>query len=293
MTTLSSAVASYLVQLEADGRSAHTRAQVARHARLLSRWLAEHGVPDDVSALTPDLLARFLASPAARLTRDGSPKRTSSVNALRTSIRCLGRHLHDAGMLATNPARLVRRAHCSPPPPKPLSAIEIERLLSAMAAGKGEAARRDHALFAVMLGTGVRVSTAVSIRVEDIDLDAGVLNVTTAKGNARGRLFIPRALIGPLRDHLGERVSGPLFCAAHGGALSTRTIAFRLSLWAKRAGIAGKVSPHRLRHTFGTLLLARTGDLALTQRAMLHRSIASTTCYTLVSDDRLRAAVGG
>jgi len=195
--------------------------------------------------------------------------------------------------VSANPARLVRRARSAPPPPKPISEADAQRLLDCMASERTPAARRDHVIFAVMLGTGLRVGSAVGVRVEDLDIEAGVLEVRVAKGNVSGRVFVPRALIDMLRDHVGSRVSGPLFCAAHGGALSTRTIAFRLSLWAKRAGIAGKVSPHRLRHTFGTQLLARTGDLALTQRAMLHRSIASTTCYTLVSDARLRAAVGG
>jgi len=195
--------------------------------------------------------------------------------------------------VSANPARLVRRARSAPPPPKPISEADAQRLLDCMASERTPAARRDHAMFAVMLGTGVRVGTAVSIRVEDIDLDAGVLNVTTAKGNARGRLFIPRALIGRLRDHVGERVSGPLFCAAHGGALSTRTIAFRLSYWAKRAGIAGKVSPHQCRHAFASKLLEQTHDIELVRRAMLHASISSTVPYLQVSDDRLRAAVGG
>jgi len=290
MTTLTDAISAYLVQLEADGRSQHTRAQVARHTRLLAAWL---GNAREVDALTPELIAQFLASPAARTTPDGKPKRASSMNALRTSIRCLGRYLHDAGLVNANPARLVRRARCSPPPPRPMRQDEIERLLQAMAREPGRAARRDHAMFLLMAGTGIRVGTAVALRVDDLDLDEGVLVLRTMKGGRAGQVFVPRSLITTLREFVGTRTDGALFPADHGGGMTTRSVSSRLARWAKRAGLLGACGPHRLRHSFGQRLLEQTGDLALVQKAMTHRSIASTMAYVQVADARLRAAVGG
>jgi integrase/recombinase XerD len=293
MTTISDALSAYLTQLDADGRSMHTRAQVRRHVLLLGRWLAAHEHPGDVESLSAELLAQFLVSPDARARPDGSAKKATTTNALRTSLRCFCAHLHAAGVIAVNPARLVRRARCSPPPPKPLSAIEIERLLAAIAAGTGEAARRDHVLFSLLAGTGLRVGSVVAARVEDLDLEQGLLLVRTSKGDQPGRVFVRRDLVELLAAYLGKRRAGPLFLGAHGGALSTRCVAWRLACWAKRVGIQGGAGPHRLRHSFGTRLLEQTGDLALVQRALLHRSVLSTMAYVSVADARLRAAVGG
>ena len=72
---LATALQQYLVQLDADGRSVHTRHQCARHIRRLETWLAGEGFADDVTAIDHETLARFLASPSARCTPSGQPKR--------------------------------------------------------------------------------------------------------------------------------------------------------------------------------------------------------------------------
>lgn len=291
MTTLAAGLDLFLVQLLADGRSPHTLGQVRRHVQLLARWLSDSGLSDEVTALDPPTLAKFLVSPRARETRDGTPKRPSSSNALRTSLRVFCGYLHAAGLVSTNPARLIRRARCTPPPPKPLSEDEVMRLLEAMQAESTEAARRDFALFSTLAFCGLRIGSAVAARIEDLDLERGVLWIKTAKGGAQGRAIIPSAQAGILRTLIGERTSGPIFTANHGGPLTTRSAAHRLQLWAKRAGVKGAVGPHRLRHYFATKLLEDTGNLLLVQHALMHRSISSTACYTLISDERLRNAI--
>jgi len=293
MTTLHDALDAFVTQLAADGRSRHSIAQVRRHVQVLRRWLAAQGALDDVGALNAGQVARFLASPDALHKADGSAKRVSSANAMRTSVRCFGRFLHDAELVASNPARLVRRALSSAPPPKPLPEADVERLLAAMQDERTAAARRDYALFATLRACGLRVGSAVAARVEDLDLDGGTLTVRTAKGGAQGRVFLPRLLVQILRDHVGDRTSGALFQASHGGPTSTRSVAARLEYWAQRAGVRGSVSPHRWRHAFATHLLRETRDVELVRRALLHRSISSTVTYLEVCDDRLRAAVGG
>ena len=107
----------FLQQLDADGRSSHTIAQYRRHVRLLARWTADVGYSDEIESLTHQDLARFLASPVARTRPDGGVKKASSVNCLRSTLRAFFGYLHRAGSLPTNPAHLIRRALCSPPPP--------------------------------------------------------------------------------------------------------------------------------------------------------------------------------
>ena len=103
---LKEALDRYLVQLDADGRARTTREQRAGHIRMLDRWIHREGVSLGVADLGHEDLARFLASPIARLRADGTPKKAASVNVLRTSLRCFFTYVHDAGFTGDNPARL-------------------------------------------------------------------------------------------------------------------------------------------------------------------------------------------
>jgi site-specific recombinase XerD len=84
---IAAALARFLVQLQADGRSSHTVAQYARHVRRFASWLDTEHLPDDVAALEPEHVARFLASAEALRRPDGRSKRTGSLNARRSSLR--------------------------------------------------------------------------------------------------------------------------------------------------------------------------------------------------------------
>ena len=103
---LSEALASYTVQLAADGRSPHTIAQATRHGRLLVAALDD----PEAASVGHGMIARFLASDAVKLTATGTPRRPASANALRSSVRCLFAYLHASGLASSNAARLVRRA---------------------------------------------------------------------------------------------------------------------------------------------------------------------------------------
>ena len=101
---LKDALAQFVLQLQADGRSPHTVSQYQRHVRVLARWTAEVGHGGHVEDLDHLDIARFMTAPCARQRPDGRDKRATSVNALRTSIRCFFGYLHDVGVAATNPA---------------------------------------------------------------------------------------------------------------------------------------------------------------------------------------------
>ena len=282
----------YLVQLEADGRSPHTIGQYRRHVRLLASWLSAEGHSADLRDLDHEVLARFLASPAARTRPDGRPKKATATNALRSTMRTFFAWVHAAGYVGVNPARLVRRARCGSPPPRALSEDEQRRLLDTLAAADGPEAERDHALFHVMLGTGIRVGSAVALDVEDLDLDAGVLYLRQAKGDRPERVFLSRGSVDHLRRFIGERTGGPLFPARGGRAMTTRHVNRRLQRWLKAAGIERPASCHSLRHAFATSMYRRCRDVLLVKEALRHRSIVSTLVYAQVDEDRLRAALG-
>lgn len=290
---ISDALERFIIQLRADGRSEHTVAQYRRHVRLLARWLAEQGHGGAIEDMSHERLAQFLMSDAARVRPDGKRKRETSTNALRTSLRCFFGYAHAAGWLRENPARLVRRARCGTPPPRALSDEEHSRLLEALDQARTRAERRDRVLFTLLLRCGLRIGSALGLRIEDVDLDAGELTITRAKNDRPDRVLIPRdvrPLLDEWLDELG-RDEGWLFPGNGREPLCTRSADRRFEEWARRAELRAGASPHALRHSFATGLLGRTGDLALVQAALHHASILSTTRYLVLDDGRLRAAL--
>ncbi len=289
---IADALERYLVQLRANGRSQHTIDQARRHVLALARWAACEGHGCELERLDHQSVAQFLASDAARLTPYGRPKKPGSLNAMRSSIRAFLAYCHAAGYLRENPGRLVRRVRCGPGPPRALSTAEQERLAAVLVAADGPEARRDELLARLLLGAGLRLGEALALDASDVDLEAGQLWLRATKNGHPGRAFLAPVLVEMLREHVEAQGPGPLFQARSGARITARHARRRLGAALERAGVRRPASPHSLRHSFAAGLLARTGDLALVQAALRHRSIAATTIYTVVQDERLRAVVG-
>lgn len=282
-------VRSYQQQLRADGRSECTVGQCVRHGMLMGRFFGER----EVEAIDHTDVARFLTSAMAMRTRDGRPKKATSVNALRSSVRTIFAFAHAAGYVTANPARLVRRARCSPPPPRALSDVDRERLVAELAKATTWTERRDRALFMTLLLGGLRIGSAIGAHVEDIDLNAGELRLRRLKGGAEDVVLLAPALVEHLRAWVGERHEGPLFPTQDGRALGCRQAHRRLQIVARQAGITRTVSPHVLRHSFAMAVYHRSGDILVTSRALCHHSTASTAVYARASVERVRAAIAG
>jgi integrase/recombinase XerC len=278
----------YVLQLRGNGRSDHTIGQVRRHVRLFEAWLDGD---DDLAAIDHETVALFLASDVVAKRADGRPRKPTSANALRSSLRCFFSFVHAAGYATNNPARLVQRARCDHKEPKALADADCDRLLAALAGARSPSELRDRALFLTLLSAGLRIGSGLHLDVADADLDSGELRLRQLKGGGSDTVFIPPPTVEVLRAYVGERTTGPLFQASHGGRLTARSVHRRLEQWAERAGIAGRVHPHRLRHTFGTRLFRSTGNVLLTARALCHKSVASTAIYVRVDSASVRAAV--
>ncbi|MCK6446180.1 MAG: tyrosine-type recombinase/integrase [Planctomycetes bacterium] len=276
---LADAIDQFTLQLEADGRSPHTIGNYRRHVALLACWL---GPSDDLDGVTPQMLARFLVADTTRTGRSAS-----TMNAIRTSLRVVFAWLHQAGLIRSNPARMIRRAICSPPPPKTLTDDEIERLLATIARDRTPEGKRDHALFALMAWTGIRLSSAIGVDVEDVDLGRAELRLRQVKGDRTERVLLGPKTVALLSVYLGERRTGPAFPAIHGGHVGRRQAARRLELWLERAGLQHR-GAHALRHSFATRLYRQTGDVLLVKTALGHRSVESTLVYATPDRDQLR-----
>src|SRR5436190_13704465 len=263
--TLQSALDRFLVQLAADGRSQHTIKQYRRHVRAFAAWLAHGGRSRAIRAIDHTTVAGFLASPEARQAATGGAKAAVSMNAMRTSLRVFFRYLHEAGAIGQNPARLVRRAICGTPPPRSLSEDERDRLLATLKKG---GCPRDHALFHLMLATGIRVGSAVALDVGDVDLERGELRLGTMKGDRPATAFLGGEIRDHLRRYIGDRTTGPLFPGRGSERITTRHVQRRMGEWLTTAGISTAASPHWLRHGFAMRLDRDTGDIALVQAAL-------------------------
>jgi site-specific recombinase XerD len=285
---LQDALERFVVQLEADGRSRHTIDQYRRHIGLLARWLTQEGHSEDVDEIGHEGLATFLCSSNARGSRRGGQKRATSMNALRSSLRAFFTYVHGTGWSRENPARLIRRAWCAGLPPRGLSEEDRKRLLDALIVAQGPVARRDHLLFGLMLATGIRLSAALSLTNEDVDIERSELIVHRAKGNRVEVVYLGREIKDHLVGYLAERPPGLLFPSRDGGPITRRHAARRLEIWMRRAGCARTAHPHELRHTFALEVYRRSRDLLVVQAALGHRSLTSSMVYARTDDARLR-----
>lgn len=287
---ITNALRRYVEQLHANGAADSTRAQVERQVGKLARWLAAERGVTDIAKVAPEDVAAFLASDAVRKRETGGARKVSASNVYRSTIRTFFRFVADAGLAPANAARLVKLARCPPPRPKPVSDADIAKLMTALDGAATWSEKRDAALFKTMTATGIRLSNALGLDVEDLDLEDGSMRLRGMKGGGEDTVYIGPGIVAILRAHVGDRTSGPVFAAPRGGRLAANSLRARLALWARRAGIEGGLNPHRLRHTRATNLYRETGDLLLVSRSLCHRSIASTVTYARMDAARLRKA---
>ena len=193
-----------------------------------------------------------------------------------------------------DPSRDIRLPRLGQRLPRSLAPEEIAELLARTAGDT--LVQRDGAMIELLYATGLRVSEIVSLKVSQVNLEAGYLTVV-GKGSkeravpigsyARQRLL--DYLAGARAKILAGRLSPYLFVNRAGRRLTRQGFWKRLRLAVRRASLAGKVSPHTLRHAFATHLVERGADLRAVQMMLGHADIATTQIYTHVARERLRA----
>jgi integrase/recombinase XerC len=281
---LSTAVKRFDTQLRADGKSERTRQAYLRDLRKLEAWLKRDV---DVSTIIPDTLARFLAD------GNGEIGSALTVNRIKTALRVFFRFLSDAGYLSENPARLIRSTPTDRRVACYLSVDEARTLLDAIANSDSALAKRDHAMFSLLLGTGIRLGSLVGLNAGDVNLAEQTITIK-AKGGREETVFLNARLCKLLARYI-KAVSAtdgtPLFRSRNGGKLGPRQVQLRLKYWLGVAGITTPLSVHSLRRSFATRLYSKTGDLHLVQRALGHRHITTTEIYVRVEDKVLRKAL--
>lgn len=169
--------------------------------------------------------------------------------------------------------------------PKALSLEQLDRLLGSPDL-ETSVGIRDRALMEMVYGTGLRVSEAVGLRVEEVDLDQAAFRVTGKRGKTRWvpipRYTIPwiERYLSEARPKLAQFAVAELFVGSRGKPLSRQSAFAILELHRRNAGIESAVSPHTLRHTYAVHLIQGGADLRVVQELLGHASINTTQVYT-------------
>ena len=244
-------------------------------------------------AATHTDLAGFLDQLAS-----GAPDRPAVAAAtLQRKTACLRsfyRHLRREDLIGHDPTADLRAPSKSRRLPKVLSRDQVGLLLAAPKGGSA-AAQRDRAILELMYACGLRASEVTGLLVRDIDLEEAVMR---ARGKGSKERLIPvgsaavRAVSQYLADArgalVGNRDEDHLFVNQRGGALTRQGLYKIVQGHARDAGLAGLMSPHTLRHSFATHLLAGGCDLRVLQEMLGHADIATTQIYTHLSAERLK-----
>ncbi|GAB3668925.1 site-specific tyrosine recombinase XerD [Nocardioides korecus] len=241
---------------------------------------------------------------------DAEHQPLSASSAGRTVVAVRGFHkfaLKD-GLATHDPSAAVRPPTPAKRLPKAVPLADVERLLEAAGAPGTALAMRDRALLELLYGTGARISEAVGLDVDDLELEgddpAGHSVLLRGKGSKERVVPVGSFARAAVRDYLvrgrpallaeggtgrgaGER-AGALFLNARGGRLSRQSAWTVMVRAAERAGLTTEVSPHTLRHSFATHLLEGGADVRVVQELLGHASVTTTQVYTLVTVDSLR-----
>lgn len=153
---------------------------------------------------------------------------------------------------------------------------------------------RDRALMEVVYGSGLRISEALNLRIEELDLNTGAFRVTGKRGKTRW-LPIPRYTMPWLERYLEEarpklikKPTAEFFVGTRGGKLSRQNAYLCLQRHARLAGIEKNIGPHLLRHTYAVHLLKGGADLRAVQELLGHASISTTQVYTQLDLDEVK-----
>ncbi len=209
-------------------------------------------------------------------------------------LRSFYRHLRREGLIEHDPTAELRGPPKTRRLPLVLSREEVAKLLKEPR-GAEPAALRDRALLELMYACGLRASEAVGLELADVDLEEGLLRAR-GKGSKERIVPIGREAVAALHAYcargrpalVGARAETRLFVNCRGTGLTRQGLYKIIQGHAGRVGLKDRMSPHTLRHTFATHLLAGGCDLRSLQEMLGHADLSTTQVYTHLSSDRLK-----
>ena len=290
---VSAEIARWLGYLGAERRmSSKTLEAYARDVGQFLGFLAEHlgGAPSlkQLAKLTPADVRAFMAARRS----DGAGNRTLMRGL--AGARSFARFLERNGKGKVGALAAIRTPKLPRSLPKPLAMKDAKRIADTdLRAGEARAPwvlARDAAVLALLYGCGLRIAEALSLHRKD--MPSGDSLTVTGKGNKTRMVPVLPQVARLIADYvalcpLDLPADGPLFVGARGGPLTARVVQLAMARLRGALGLPGSATPHALRHSFATHLLARGGDLRAIQELLGHASLSTTQIYTAVDDERL------
>jgi integrase/recombinase XerD len=270
-----------------DGLSPNTLAAYRRDLSLYAEWLAKERDKRLDETTEIDLREHAAAQHAASKATTANRRLTVFKRYFRWALR--------EKLLDKDPTLKLLSAKQPLRVPKVLSEAQVDSLLGAPDVDTPRGLR-DRTMLELMYASGLRVSELVDIRTVQLGMAEGALRVT-GKG-AKERLvpfgeeahsWLTRYLAEARADILQGQVSDALFVTARGGPMTRQMYWQLIKKYALQAGINAPLSPHTLRHAFATHLLNHGADLRAVQLLLGHADISTTTIYTHVARERLKA----
>jgi integrase/recombinase XerD len=282
----------FLAHLELErGLSRNTLNAYRTDLLQYGRFLEERGA--DPIAARPVDVADFLAG--LRAGSDGEhPASPATVHRKAACLRSFYRHLRREEVVDRDPTAGLASPRRKPKLPHVLNRSEVTRLLS-QPQGPEPTAVRDRALLEVMYACGLRASEAIDLKLGDLDLEAGLL-IARGKGSKERMVPVGRQALAAVRSYLADGRPGlvrgsdeaALFVNFRGASLTRQGLYKIVQRHARTAGLESKMSPHTLRHTFATHLLAGGCNLRSVQEMLGHADVSTTQLYTHLSSERLK-----
>lgn len=272
-----------------DGLSKNTLEAYRRDLSLYARWLgawSQGGRPLD-ETLESDLAAYFSVMHEATKATSANRRLTVFKRYFRWALR--------ERFMAADPTLKLQAAKQALRVPKTMSEAQVDALLAAPSDDEA-LGQRDRAMLELMYASGLRVSELVGLKTFHLGLNEGVLRVMGKGGKERlvpfgqvAREWVVLYLAEARPVILGGQQSDDLFVTSHGHGMSRVMFWKLVKKYAGLAGITSPLSPHTLRHAFATHLLNHGADLRAVQLLLGHADISTTTIYTHVARERLKA----
>ena len=198
------------------------------------------------------------------------------------------------GIRQDDPSALIDAPRLGRSLPKSLSESEINALLQAPDTNTALGIR-DQAMLELMYASGLRVSEMVSLTLDQVSMNRGLLRLV-GKGDKERLVPMGESALDWLQEYLTdsrpellkERSSQSVFVTARGAAMTRQAFWYMIKRYAKPIGIADRLSPHTLRHSFATHLLNHGADLRVVQMLLGHSDLSTTQIYTHVARERLK-----
>jgi integrase/recombinase XerD len=267
------------------GASGHTLTAYRNDLGIAGTFFAQLGLSSWASLAEPEL-ARYEASLAKGIARSTAQRRLSSLRSFLKFLKS-----RNVGPNSDLPGTGGFKKPKSLP-----KALAHDQMLAMLEAADAStvAGLRDRALMELIYGAGLRVSEAVALKIEELDIENAAIRVTGKRGKTRW-IPVPRQTMNWLkrylesaRPQLVSRATDLVILSNRGLPLLRQTAYKKIEQYASRAGIEGGVSPHVLRHTYAVHLLQGGADLRAVQELLGHESIATTQIYTNLDLDEVK-----